>query len=530
MRSRLARGGVALALGCGLLGALLYVPAVSSGRLADDWVLLRTVRRVTDLWWPFTHNDLGQPSGSGHFYRPLWVLWNRGVYDVSHSPAFAHVVNLVLFGIVCVEVVLLVRRIAGDRAAAIAGVTVAVFPSHGESVAWISGNTDILAAALALPAVFLAIGPRRSIGRDVAIAALTALAVLAKEIATVLPVLTAVLLWAAAAGSPAVRRPGYWRPALVMLAVVVLVLIPRSLVIGGIGGYGGQAVTPARAGGALASFILGGLSAPQLSLLAHPVLLLVPACVLVLLAAGLYRAWRGRSGLTERLALAGGAWFLAALILVLNQPLNLNTRNGDRLLLLPSIGLAIAAGALVARARPKAVVAGWAVVAVLCAVSCVLGALDWRTAGRESRRIVAEIDRLAPPHAHLIALSLPTDYRSAHLYPDALDLAVKESGRPDVTLVGCMPVQVLSLRPRQVSFVALPLGLWFGRTTTDAPFEVPVLGSSAPASSAACQFGSAPDQPSETLGTALRALVSPSPAVGNAVPIYFDGRDMLRAQ
>jgi hypothetical protein len=88
---------------------------------------------------------------------------------------------------------------------------------------------------------------------------------------------------------------------------------------------------------------------------------------------------------------------------------------------------------------------------------------------------------------------------------------------------------VLSLRPRQVVFVPLPLGLWFGRTTTRAPFEVPVLGSSAPSSSATCQFGAAPDQPPETVGTALRALVSPGPAVGNAIPIYFDGRDMRRA-
>ncbi|MEA2198079.1 MAG: protein O-mannosyl-transferase [Solirubrobacteraceae bacterium] len=530
MRSRLGRGGVALALGCGLLGALLYVPAASSGRLADDWVLLRTVRRVTDLAWPFTHNDLGQPSGSGHFYRPLWVLWNRAVYDLSHSPAFAHILNLALFAIVCAEVVLLVRRIAGTRAAVLAGVTVAVFPSHGESVAWISGNTDVLAVALALAAILVAMPARPSIARDVAIAALTALAALAKEIAVVLPVLTAVLLWVNAAGSPALRRPGYWRAVYVMLATVLVVLIPRAVVIGGVGGYGGQTVTPVRVGGALASFILGGLSAPQLALLQHPVLLLVPACVLVLLTAGLWRAWLARSSVTARLAIAGGAWFLVALILVLNQPLNLNTRNGDRLLLLPSVGLAIAIGALIARSRRKAVLAAWGVVAVLCAVSCVLSALDWRTAGTESRRLLVEIDRIAPPHAHLVALSLPTDYRAAHLYPDALDLAVRESGRPDISFIGCMPVQALSLRRHQVSFVALPLGLWFGNTTSRAPFEVPVLGSSAPQSSSACRFGKAPDQPHETLGTALRALVSPNPAVtGGAIPIYFDGRDMRRA-
>jgi hypothetical protein len=519
----------ALALGavaCGLLGGLLYTPAISSGRLADDWVLLRTVRRVTGPGWPFTHTDLGQSAGSGHFYRPLWVLFNAAVYNLSHSPAFAHVVNLLLFGIVCAEVVVLVGTLAGLRAALVAGVSVAVFPSHGESVAWISGNTDLLAVALGLPAILLALRARPSLRRDIAIAALAALAALTKEIATVLPVLMALLLWVT---PPGARPRGHWRGALVMLAAVVVVLIPRTLVVGGIGGYGGQPLTTTSVSGAFASFILGGLSAPQLQLLAHPVLMLVPVCALILLAAGAYRAWRARAEVTARLAIVAVAWFLLALVPVLNQPLNLNTRNGDRLLLLPSVGLAIAAGALIARARRPAVVAGWGLVAALCAVSCVLGALDWRTAGTESRRLLAEIDKLAPRRGPLIALSFPTDYRAAHLYPDALDVAVQETGHPDVTVVGCMPVQSLSLRPRQVSFVPLPGGLWFGQTTTRAPFEVPVLGSTAPPSSGACVSGEAPGQHA-MLGTALRAFDAPS-SVGGTAPvfIYFDGRDMRRA-
>jgi hypothetical protein len=315
-----------------------------------------------------------------------------------------------------------------------------------------------------------------------------------------------------------------------MLAAVVLVLIPRSLLVGGIGGYGGQPLTPVRAAGAFASFILAALSAPQLQLLEHPVLFLVPACALILLAAGAYRAWRGRGAVTGRLAVAGVAWFLVTLVPLLNQPLNLNTRNGDRLLLLPSVGLALAAGALIARTRRPAVLAAWAAVAVLCAVSCVENALDWRTAGAESRRLLAEIDQLAPRGAHLIALSVPSEYRGTHLYPDALDVAVQETGRPDVTLAGCMPVHVLNLRPGQVSFVSLPLGLWYGRASTQAPFQVPVLGSSDPPSNGACQFGPAPDQPRETIGTARTALVAPTPAsASGASLIYFDGRNMRPA-
>jgi len=518
------------ALGCGLLGALLFAPAISSGRLADDYVLLRTVHHITGAFWPFTHNDLGQPAGSGAFYRPVWVLWNAAVYGLSDSPAVAHVLNLLLFGVLCLEVVLVVRRFAGAGAALIAGLAFAVFPSHGESVAWISGNTDLIAVALGLAAILVALRAGPSIWREAAIAALTALAMLTKEIAAVLPALSAILLWAAPREAGASRPRGYWRPPIVMLVSVVIMLIPRTLVVGGVGGYGGQPLTAKRAAGSVVSFVAGALSAPQLQLLRDPVLFLVPFCALVLLAAGTYFAWRAGDGRTARLALAGGAWFWVALLPVLNQPLNLNTRNGDRLLLLPSVGLALAAGVLIARVRRRTVAAAWAAVAVLCAVSCVLNALDWRAAGAESRRLLADIDQLAPRGAHLIALSVPTDYREAHLYPDALDIAIQETGRPDVTLTGCMPVHALALRRGQVSFLALPGGIWLGRSTAQAPFDTPVLGSSAIQASAGCQFAAAPGQPNETLGTALTALVRPTPASGGvSIPIYFDGIDMRRA-
>lgn len=525
-----ARAGLAIALGSGLLGALLYLPAISSGRLADDWVLLRTVRRVTGVVWPFTHNDLGQSAGAGHFYRPVWVLWNWLVNDVSPSPAFAHVVNLALFGIVCAEVALLVRRLAGDRAALLAGVSMAVFPSHGESVAWISGSTDVLSAALALAAILLAITAAPSVRRELGVALLTALAALTKEIATLTPLLTALLLWALGAGSPVLKRWRYWRSVLVMAATVALLLIPHTIVVGGVGGYGAP-FTPLRAGGALVSFLLGGLSAPQLGVLAHPVLLAIPAGLLLLLTAALAYAWRGRSGIAERVALAGAGWFLLTLVLVLNQPLDLNTRNGDRLLLLPSVGLVVLVGALLARTRRRGVLAAWGAVAALCAFSCVSSALDWRTAGNESRRILAELSRMTPPRGHLVLLAYPTEYRSAHLYPDALDIALHESGRPDLAVTQCMPVQALRLRPDQVSFLSLPLGLWFGRASAEDPFEVPVLGSSASAASTSCQFGPAPDQPPEPLGTARRALVYPGPdgsPTAGAILVYFDGRDMVR--
>ena len=90
MRSHRGRVGLILgAAGCALLGALLYAPASSSGRLADDWILLGTVRRTSSIWWPFTHNDLGQGTGAGHFYRPVWVVWNAAIWPTACAGAWA---------------------------------------------------------------------------------------------------------------------------------------------------------------------------------------------------------------------------------------------------------------------------------------------------------------------------------------------------------------------------------------------------------------------------------------------------------
>ncbi len=511
-------------LGCAVLGGCLFAPGLGSGRLADDFVLLRTIHRVTGVLWPFGHNDLGQMAGSGHFYRPLWVLWNAGINQLSGSPVAEHLANLALFGLICGEVVVLLGRLVDRPAALLGGLLFAVFPSHGESVAWISGNTDLLAVALGLAALLVGTGSSRARGTLAVAAALAGAAMLSKEIAVVLPVLAAILIWLdPAAGDGRGRR---WHPALAILAGVVLVLVVRGLVIHGLGGYGGTGLTPERAGGSLVSFSAAALSAPQLQLLRYPVLLLMPALLAGLIAATVRHGTRAGSSRLVRVAAGGLAWFYVALIPVLNQPLNLNTRNGDRLLLLPSVGLAITAAALIGLARRRvAWLLGPPLIAI-CGLACVLNAADWHAAGHESRRIVTELARLAPRDGQLVVLSVPTDYRQAHLFPDALQDAVQLSGRPDVTVVTCAPVHALDLLGGQVSFRALPGGLGLGASTSRAPFEVSVLGG-ATVGAAGCAVSTPPGAGSPYLGTVSAVLVKPTVTPGRPVGVvYFDGRDM----
>lgn len=494
--------------------------------MADDFVLLRTVRSVQGVFWPFGRNDLGQLGGS-HFYRPLWVVWNRALYDLSHGPAFAHVANCVLFGLVCVEVAVLLRRLTGARSAVLGALAFAVLPAHAESVAWISGDTDLLAVAFALGALLAAVSDRPSARTYVAVGVLTAGAMLSKEVAVVLPALGAVVVWMRSVQSLETPSRRQWYSVIAIVVAVAAVGVGRSFVINGFGGYAGSALTPLRAAGSLGGFSLASVVPPQLMPLRHPLLFAVPAVMLAVVVGWVWHMWRRGDRAPVRLVAGGAVWFYVALIPVLNQPLNLNTYNGDRLLLLPSVGLAIGVAGLLRGTRSAlalgaftAVVAGWA-------VACVADASDWLTAGRESKRIIAELGTLASDRGDaLVVLSVPSDYRAAHLFPDALADALELHLGRAVSITTCASVHMLALRPGQVSVQRLAQRRWLGIASSDALFNRSVFGGSIE-TDAGCPVAPASGSHSP-LGTAERVVISPlTPAAQRARFVYFDGRDML---
>lgn len=135
-------------------------------------------------------------------FRPLLRL----SYFLDHAlwgmrPGGFLATNLALHVVAVVTLFFLARRrLGGDLPAAVAAAVFAVAPAHAEVVAWVSGRSSGMAAALLLLALLFY---ERSDRIPVASIAIWALAVLAKETALVFPAL--LLVWEGTRPEP---RPG----------------------------------------------------------------------------------------------------------------------------------------------------------------------------------------------------------------------------------------------------------------------------------------------------------------------------------
>lgn len=140
----------------GVYYPMLFAPSTS---LDDQRMLQGLMNTDPATWWKlFIH---GTNRG---YYRPLLMATfyaDQALWFLSES--FMHLENVLLHAWNSLWVFGLawqVRRIlnAGDRwhwAPLVAALLFAVHPVNAEAVCWISGRTDVLAAAFLLPAVFL---------------------------------------------------------------------------------------------------------------------------------------------------------------------------------------------------------------------------------------------------------------------------------------------------------------------------------------------------------------------------------------
>jgi Flp pilus assembly protein TadD len=236
-RQRIALVAFAIAL----LAGLLYLPSLRNEFVWDDIILvgnpdIRTldaaaVKRV------FTTNFWDVSDATSGMYRPLTTLSFYTDYHLyGNHPAGFHLTNILLNATVCALVFLvLLEMFSQPGMALIAALWFAAFPMHVQSVAWISGRTDMVATLFALVSLWCYAGWRRTGGAGAAVGSLLgyALALLGKEVAVVLPGVIVVYEMLTRAGDDGSRRGlTHWRLLLGMCVLLVVYFVVRRQLLG----------------------------------------------------------------------------------------------------------------------------------------------------------------------------------------------------------------------------------------------------------------------------------------------------------
>lgn len=353
---------------------------LTGGFTYDDKAIVRDnprIRTPAGISKIFTTSYFGGPRGSGSVYRPVLLLSYAVQWWIHGRQAVAfHAVNVLLHAGATLLLAALILRLGIAPAAAFASALLfAVHPIHVEAVTSLVGRGEVLASVFALLYLHLALRffERRRFRVATLAGALLcyALSVLTKESGTSAPAMAFLLFVYAAEGGVAERlRRAFTRGLPVFLgsaAVLAGVFSLRRWVLGGFLKSPGAGVFevenalahvgawPRAANACLILFRYLGrivfplhLSADESawSIEVVPPRSAVVIAALVLLAAITVAALRR---LPERSPVAlGFLFFCLALLPASNLVFAIGTIFAERLAYLPSAGLCLAAGALLA--------------------------------------------------------------------------------------------------------------------------------------------------------------------------------------
>jgi hypothetical protein len=184
---RLDRRDVRIALLVGAAALLVYLPALTTWFLSDDFGILTLVRQAGGLSHPL---EYFQVRFYDQYYRPLgllshaldWTLWGQ------NAAAF-HATNIILHALSTMLVFVLGRRFMDLTGAATAALLFGLHPANHEAVFWIAARFDLLATLFTLLALVCLF---RDDGRSYVMGvACFGLALLSKESALALPIISA---------------------------------------------------------------------------------------------------------------------------------------------------------------------------------------------------------------------------------------------------------------------------------------------------------------------------------------------------
>ncbi len=370
--------------------AVVHLGVLWNGFVLDDLSII--------LASPVVHSLSGvwQAFGTSYFpsnidvsaYRPLTVATYALDWSI-HSTAWFHAVNLLWHVGASVLVALLARRWAGDAAGLVAGLVFAVHPVHVEAVANVVGRNELMAAVFTLLAVYAALEHGSVLWSAAALAA----AVLSKENGAVAPGLITLAWILGVRPAPPRRRLAMFVASWIVLGVAYMSL--RWVVLHGfLRGPGNTApvflgldsfevrLTATAALGDVARLLLFPLAlsadySPDHRTAVHGLLdgrLAVGVLVLGLWALLLGIAWRrGR-----KVEAFGLAWIPIAYSPVANLLFPIQILIAERTLYLPSVGLALAVGAMSRGLAGRRLAAVAALVVVLGGGRSVLRVPVWR--------------------------------------------------------------------------------------------------------------------------------------------------------
>ena len=223
-----------------VVAAAIYVPSLHGDFLLDDNELIvknPISQSLSSLPKAFcTYFLYGFDKTDALYYRPLVTI----SYQINnalayHDPVACKATNLLLNALMGVAVFLLAQTLT--KKTTIAGATALAFtvlPCHAETVAWISGRTDII-AGLFMIAGFMAFvaNYRRRPAFDWRLALLTSLlftcSLFSKEIGLMLPVLIGVYVFTL---GDSMKRDEFVKWVPVFVIPIVLYMVCRRLALG----------------------------------------------------------------------------------------------------------------------------------------------------------------------------------------------------------------------------------------------------------------------------------------------------------
>lgn len=390
-----ARKALLVALGIAVFAWLLYLPSTKNEFVWDDVILIgnpeistldaATVKRL------FTTNFWDVSDATSGMYRPLTSLSFYTDYQLygNHAAGF-HQTNMLLNATVCSMVfVVLLAMFSQPFVALCAALCFAVFPMHVQSVAWISGRTDVIATLFALLSLWFYVRWRKQ-GRLVpALGSLLCygLALLGKEVAIVLPAVILVYELLPTTDPGPKRTNARWLALLGMCVLTAAYFVVRHFLFHATVGALPR-VTHGFADAAALSFSIVAHYAYKLI---YPFRLdpvadfappthffnrdtLVGVAVVALVVASVIR-WRRQAAFVF-----GVAVIVFGLIPVL-QIVPANTVLSEHLLYFPSIGfallVALAVGYFLGRRRTATIAASCALL-LACSARTVMGTLVWK--------------------------------------------------------------------------------------------------------------------------------------------------------